>query len=155
MEHQELSQSKNRCQKVGSFFAYTLIPLFIISLVLILATILIPVLYGLLMVLTLLAIILLVLFTLGLIFLLENNPIIPMWEFVSTSSVESVMGVASICFDITPFVAGAGVLFSILSTALLFSSKQKCTGEKVVSILFGILNLLVLGFYFFIKATAI
>ena len=155
MEQQEITLSQKRCVKGGTFFAYTAIPLFIISLLCVLATIIVPILYTLLIILDLLAILLLILFTLGLIFLAENNPVIPMWEFINSSNTESVMGFATICFDIAPYIAGAGVLASLLSTILLFASKQKCTGKKVVSILFGILNLLVLGFYIFTKLNAI
>ena len=155
MEYQEITSGQKRCLKSGSFFAYVAIPLFIISLFCILATILIPILHGLLIILDLIAILLLILFTLGLIFMAENNPVIPMWEFINSSNTESIMGFATTCFNIAPYVAGAGVLVSLFSTIMLFSSKQKCTGKKVVAILFGILNLLVSGFYALIQMNAI
>lgn len=151
----EIPPTQRKLLKAGEILCGFAVALSIISMILVLATIIVPLLYAFLLILVLVVIIVIVVVTLGLVFAIEDNIVIKLWDFIQNSNSDSITAFASTCFGIAPYVSIASLVLSILSLVFLFGSKQKCSGHKASAIVFGILSIIGIALYFFFLRDAV
>lgn len=85
-------------------------------------------------VLTFIVIICLSVFTIGLIYFADNNPIPKLFEFIQTigDSSEKFLNFTKICFNMTKWIALAGIIFSIASIVFTVLTKRSSKVPKIV-----------------------
>ena len=124
---------------------------FLLSMIAMFSSFIIPVFYGLVMmfaVLGLLLLFILVIATFGLILLVPNNPISALMNFIGGSGTDRVMAISQKFFSSLPYLCITGLAFAVVSIIVLSFTKERKVGKIVgLSIVAVILTLFLIFYY--------
>lgn len=130
---------KNRFSKIFSNIAYTSA---ILALIALLATLVVPLLNFLAIVILFIIIACIVIFSFGAVFAIENNPVPRLWEILSNlTNQETTFKIVDICVKSTLYISIIGICFAVAALLMtIFTKKNKKAGSIVgLSIIIGIL----------------
>lgn len=139
-------QRANRKTRIADIiYSYTIAG-FVISMIFLLSTILIPLLYVFVMLFAILATMFLTVFTFGLVYLEPNGPVKWIWDFVTGIGSDGVMGMMEFFIKGIPTASIITVSISILSIVLtsLYAKRGKI-GKLVSTSIFLFIDFIVAG----------
>lgn len=130
--------TQHNLQRTGNVFFHIAIACVIVSALAILSSLLVPVVYGLVVILALFACLLLVVFTFGLAFVQQDtNPahdlLSSIWGFI-TNSGESMTLLPAAILSIVPYVSIVGIAVSCLSILMLCLGRAQGKTGKIVGV---------------------
>ncbi len=121
-----------RFAKVFTNMVFTCGP---IILLLFLSVIILPVFQLFLAAIIFIVVVCMVVFTLGSIFAIENNPIGPIWNFLGNSlNMEYSAKIVEFCMSMVPYICAVGLVLSGLAITLLSVSRAKGRTGRIVAV---------------------
>ena len=145
-----------RMLRLGKIFSNISIACSLVGLLAMLIAFIAPMMHGiivaLVMVACLLAIILLSIFTLGIIYLKENNPVVKIFNFMSNmGNIDNSAAFANFCYSLVPYLSIGALVTAVLSLPLLFINKQeKCVGRIIFACIMAVISIVLLVVYYLI-----
>ena len=142
--------SNMRLDRVGRICFNMGVACGVLILVALLATIVMPLLQMLLIVGTFTVVVAMVIFTLGMVFVMPNSPIGKVWDFLGNLTNSSfAMDAVGVMITAIPYICFAGIISSIFSIIMLSISKQKGWVGKLVTIcIFAVIMLVIIILHF-------
>lgn len=144
--------SQMRILRFGRIFSNISIACTILAVIAVMSSIIIPLFQGLIVIVTFFILILLVVFTLGLIFLIPNNPMSGIWGFLTgvVNSTDEIGRFSNFCISIIPHLSITGFALAIISISFLILSKKRFIFPRVLLMFCMCLILLILVIFYFI-----